>query len=164
VWHGSLLEASGYADEARAYLLALDAVGYGCVAEEVRWSPLDAGATPAQLAAVERAKARPRPEGPFVVAHHFVPRAGQPLHDAGPNVARTMFETDRVPASFLPRLLEVDEISVPCAFNVETFAFGGVPRDRLHVLPETLDFDLFTPGGAAPLPRSYGLSPRRSSS
>ena len=63
----------------------------------------------------------------------------------GPIVLRTMFETDRLPAVWLPRLAEVDEIWVPCSFNLETFARGGVPPEKLHALPETLDFDLFSP-------------------
>jgi glycosyltransferase involved in cell wall biosynthesis len=151
VWHGAFLEASGYADEARSYLLALEQTGRCAIARESRSSELDAGATDSQLGVVERAKARRLPDAAFTLVHHLVPRAGQPLHGAGPDVARTMFETDRIPASFLPRLLEVDEVWVPCTFNHDTFRRGGVPAERLHVLPETIDFDLFSPG-ADPLP------------
>src|SRR3954468_13668934 len=99
LWHGAFLEASGYADEARSYLLALERAGYAAAARENRSSPMDAGATPDQLRAVEDAKKRPLPHGAFTVVHHLVPRSGQPRHDAGPDVARTMFETDRIPRS-----------------------------------------------------------------
>ena len=44
---------------------------------------------------------------------------------------RTMFETDRIPASFKPRLIEMDEVWVPAQFNVDTFAL--VSQDLLAV-------------------------------
>ena len=62
-----------------------------------------------------------------------------------------MFETDSVPRAWLPRLLEVDEVWVPCEFNLETFRRGGMPADRVHVLPETIDFDLFDRDQTEPL-------------
>ena len=40
---------------------------------------------------------------------------------------------------------------VPCEFNLETFQRGGFPADRLRVLPETIDFDLFDPERTEPL-------------
>jgi glycosyltransferase involved in cell wall biosynthesis len=65
-------------------------------------------------------------------------------------VARTMYETDRIPERWPARLMEVDEVWVPCAFNLDTFERGGVARERLRVLPETMDFALFDPAGATP--------------
>jgi glycosyltransferase involved in cell wall biosynthesis len=59
---------------------------------------------------------------------------------------RTMFETDSLPVSFKPRLIDVDEIWVPARFNLDTFTRGGIPAGKIRVLPETLDFELFTPG------------------
>ena len=56
-----------------------------------------------------------------------------------------------VPRAWLPRLYECDEVWVPCEFNLETFQRGGFPGDRLRVLPETIDFDLFDPERTEPL-------------
>ncbi len=151
VWHGPLLEPSGYADEARALLLALEQAGRPVAAREARSSRLQARVTGAQLGAVRRACARPVPQGGHVAVFHAVPRLGQPLIRDAANVARTMFETAAIPASWVPRLLEVDEVWVPCRFNVDSFEQGGVPRERLRVLPETVDFQLFDPDDTEPL-------------
>jgi glycosyltransferase involved in cell wall biosynthesis len=62
-----------------------------------------------------------------------------------------MYETDSVPAHWSPNIYEADELWVPSEFNVRSFQRGGLPSHNLHVLPETLDFDLFAPG-AEPWP------------
>ncbi len=151
VWYGPLLEPSGYAEEGRAFLLALERAGRPAVARETRTSPVSSGAGGDQLEAVLRASRRPLPQGEHVAVFHAVPRLGQPLVDGAANVARTMFETTSIPRGWVARLLEVDEVWVPCSFNVDTFERGGVPRERLRVLPETIDFELFQPGHE-PLP------------
>jgi len=150
VWTGSLFDPFGYADEARAYLIALDRAGHPAGARDIRFTNDRVRLPSAHQQAVERALAR-TPEGEFVLVHHRIPGPGQPLHAEGPDVARTMFETDSVPRAWLPRLLEVDEVWVPCEFNLETFQRGGMPADRLHVLPETIDFDLFDREQTEPL-------------
>ena len=114
--------------------------------QDARWTDLDAGLTRDQLGAVERAVARPRPDGDCVFVHHRVPHPTCRIADGLCNVARCMFETDRVPRTWLEHLIKLDEIWVPSDFNVETFQRGGVPGDRLRVLPGTLDFDVFKPG------------------
>jgi glycosyltransferase involved in cell wall biosynthesis len=54
-------------------------------------------------------------------------------------IGRTMFETDRLPNGWLPRLLLMDEVWVPSAFHVDIFVQSGVPREKIFVLPEALD-------------------------
>jgi glycosyltransferase involved in cell wall biosynthesis len=150
VWTGSLFDPYGYADEARAYLIALDRAGRPAAARDIRFTNDRVRLPSAQQRAVDAALGR-APGGAFALVHHRIPGPGQPLHPEGPDVARTMFETDSVPRAWLPRLLEVDEVWVPCEWNVETFQRGGMPADRLHVLPETIDFDLFDPERTEPL-------------
>lgn len=152
VWSAPLLDPSGYSDEARGFLCALDRCGYDVAARQLGFIKEDAGLPEQQVQVVRRALKRAVPTGDFAYVHHHQPSSGQPLNVAGPNVARTMFETDRIPRSWQPRLLDVDAIWVPAAFNVETFQRGGIPGDRIHVLPGTLDFDLFRRAAAAPLP------------
>ena len=151
VWAGPLLDPSGYSDEARGFLCALDRCGYAVAARQHGFISADAGLPEQHLQVVRQALRRPAPTGDFVYVHHHQPASGQPLNAAGPNVARTMFETDRIPRSWQPRLLDVDAIWVPAAFNVETFQRGGIPGDRIHVLPGTLDFDLFRRDAVVPL-------------
>ncbi len=144
VWRGPLEDPSGYADEARAYLLALEREGAGIAARVIPWTALSADPPPSHRAAIAAAQARATPPE-FVCLYHLVPGAKLTPSGDGPTVIRTMFETDRIPAVWLPRLAEADEIWVPCTFNLETFARGGVPPEKLHALPETLDFELFSP-------------------
>eukprot|EP01027_Heterolobosea_sp_BB2_P007105 GEZU01010611.1.p1 GENE.GEZU01010611.1~~GEZU01010611.1.p1 ORF type:complete len:753 (+),score=147.23 GEZU01010611.1:110-2368(+) len=68
------------------------------------------------------------------------------------SIGRFMFETDRVPATWLDNLRRVDEVWVPSKFNVETFAKAtGFPRDKFKVVPQTLDFDYYDPKNAEPM-------------
>ena len=151
VWFGALREPSGYADEARAYLLALEAAGYEPVGREPGWVRDAAGISGRHRAVVERALRQPIPDE-YVAVQHVVPHASQGNTIGVPNVLRTMFETDRLPQSFKARLMEVDEIWVPADFNLETFARGGIPASRLRILPETMDFELFDRGATEPWP------------
>jgi glycosyltransferase involved in cell wall biosynthesis len=154
VWSGAIDDPSGYADEARAYLLALEDAGYEIAVRDLRWTSASAGLTPRQREAVATARARPAPPE-FVAVYHLVPGVKLEPTGAGPTVIRTMFETDSLPAIWLSRLAEVDEVWVPCTFNLESFARAGVAPERLHRLPETLDFDLFRPSGREPEPRPF---------
>jgi glycosyltransferase involved in cell wall biosynthesis len=144
IWCGAVEDPSGYADEARTYLVALEDQGIEIAMREIVWTSLPAVLPPGHRGAIARAKARSTPEE-FVSVHHRVPGTKLEPTGVGPTVLRTMFETDRIPEVWLPRLAEVDEIWVPCTFNLETFARGGVPPEKLYALPETLDFNLFSP-------------------
>jgi glycosyltransferase involved in cell wall biosynthesis/tetratricopeptide (TPR) repeat protein len=64
------------------------------------------------------------------------------------NIARTMFETDRIIPEWVARCNEMDEVWVPATFNVETFARSGVAREKLFVVP-----------GALPLPGIEAADP-----
>jgi glycosyltransferase involved in cell wall biosynthesis len=146
LWCGALTDPSGYADEARSYILACERAGLDLGVRQLTWTNLEAGIPDHHAAAIRRAERR-RPEGEHVLVYHLVPGPKVGQNGAGPTVLRTMFETDRIPDRWHPRLAEMDEIWVPCTFNAESFAFAGVPREKLRTLPETIDFDLFRPSG-----------------
>jgi glycosyltransferase involved in cell wall biosynthesis len=59
------------------------------------------------------------------------------------NVARAMFETDRLPDGWLTLLEAWDEVWVPCRHNLDLFLTRGFPADRLRLLGQTMDFDAF---------------------
>ncbi|GMA56833.1 hypothetical protein GCM10025858_13360 [Alicyclobacillus sacchari] len=68
------------------------------------------------------------------------------------NIARTTFETDRLPKEWVTRLNAFDEIWVPSSFNADVFSSAGVVSP-IYVIPETIDFQIFDPKGDAwPLP------------
>lgn len=56
-----------------------------------------------------------------------------------------MFETDRIPAGWVPRLNRMNEIWVPTQFHIETFAKCGVEREKLFAVPQAVDVDFFNP-------------------
>ncbi|MEX2658107.1 MAG: glycosyltransferase [Acidimicrobiales bacterium] len=144
-WHAPLLNHSGYADEARAFVLGVQERGWPVRAHPlypVEPAFLD-GFDPVQRGRLEAVVSEP-PHRYSLGVHHM------PAHAIGPaghvrNVARTMFETDRLPPSWVQQLNAVDEVWVPSAFNLETFRRAGV-RTPVHVVPGGVDADRYRPG------------------
>lgn len=64
----------------------------------------------------------------------------------GRYVCYTMFETDRIPATWVKALESVDEVWVPTQFNFETFSLSGVPKEKIRVLPLGIDAKLLEVG------------------
>jgi len=58
-------------------------------------------------------------------------------------LGRTMYETDRAPATWVPRLNGMDRIWVPTVFHKNAFAKSGVDPSKLVVLPEAVDVAFF---------------------
>ena len=135
---------SGHAEEARVALRALEGHGLAPAAREVS----DAG-DPAIVACADRAmlegQLARRPEPPLVAVHHYTPRVTPPIPDAV-EVARVMWETDRLPSGWRELLEPRDEVWVPSRHNLQTFAAGGVAPERLRLVPECIDFEAFRPG------------------
>ncbi|HVW90896.1 MAG TPA: glycosyltransferase family 4 protein, partial [Gaiellaceae bacterium] len=144
LWKGLAYGFSGLAEETRTFLQALEGAGTPAVARELRRDAAKPEGT--GVLAVDRALARPLPDGEYVKVLHCPPLSDPVRNDCGPLVYRTMYETDSVPAHWSPNIYEADELWVPSEFNVRSFQRGGLPSHNLHVLPETLDFDLFAPG------------------
>jgi glycosyltransferase involved in cell wall biosynthesis len=145
-WLGPYEEATGLADEIRGFLRALESRGHEPAVRrflkprhEVELSRDDQRMIQAQRARDLKA--------PLVAVHHYIANDRQVQVPGAPNVARAMFETDRLPLGWRELLLTRDEIWVPCEHNAEAFRLGGIPPSRLRVLGETIDFDLFSPGG-----------------
>jgi len=74
--------------------------------------------------------------------------------DHGHYICSTMFETNSIPEDWVEALARMDEVWVPSRFNQETFARGGVPEDRIHVLPLGIDLAKYDPQkvGNYPIP------------
>lgn len=146
-WFGLIEGPSGYADEARGFLRALERAGHEPAARDIAPKTSDARLDPEDRAMVARQLARPH-DAAAVAVHHYAPSwlPNAPVLPRAANVARTMFETDRIPASWLHQLLGRDEIWVPCEHNREAFERGGIPSSRLRVIGGTLDFEAYRPG------------------
>ena len=146
VWCSPILGASGYAEESRTLVKAL-ALGKRqlCVHDhdgEGRRTLVPA-AEEALFRALMRAK---RPHSSISVAC-----AIPGTIDADPcaviNVIRTMFETDRIPPSWIPHLDSFDEVWTGSSVGRNAFVRSGVAPEKVRVVPPCVDTEQFRPDG-----------------
>jgi glycosyltransferase involved in cell wall biosynthesis len=71
-----------------------------------------------------------------------------PRSDSHFNIGRTMFETDRFPDGWLPRLDYMDQIWVPTQFSYDTFVRQGFNKDKLMIIGEPVDTSFYSPSTA----------------
>src|SRR5580692_2176976 len=61
-------------------------------------------------------------------------------------VGRAALGTDRIPDGWAERCNALDELWLPSEFHRETFAASGVERNKIRVMPQALDTQIFCPG------------------
>ncbi|HLK55179.1 MAG TPA: methyltransferase domain-containing protein, partial [Chthonomonadaceae bacterium] len=144
IWHGPLREPCGYADEARHFLFALDKAGVAVAARHTRWSDKIAELSIDRAKTLHRLMSAPNPVRAVQVCH-TMPPLFQRDPKARAMVGRTMFETDRLPDGWAAACNQMDVIWAPSAFNVETFANAGVVRNKLRIVPGTIDLTPYNP-------------------
>ncbi|KAI8468679.1 MAG: hypothetical protein J3K34DRAFT_477473 [Monoraphidium minutum] len=66
-------------------------------------------------------------------------------------IARTMYETDRVPQDFADRVNLMDEVWVPSEWQAAAFSASGVDARKIRVVPEGANTSFFDPALHAPL-------------
>src|ERR1700722_3393820 len=147
VLRGVIYGGSGYAQENLPIILSLSRHGL-----PVRIEPLmqqhDAQnlLSPGAQVALEFMKLQP------VDLSRGVYFQAVPAHDlisnvyARKRVCRTMFETDSIPAGWMEKCNQMDEVWVPSYFNYETFLRAGVEEKKLRWMQEGEDTELFRPG------------------
>ena len=151
VWFGPVFEPTGYADEGRGMITALDAAGIPvCLSANPVESPgFRQTLTDHQRGVLERSSTR-APVGEFVQVQHATIDCFNPAHArAVYSVGRSMFETDSLPSHWVSGANALDELWVPGAFNQETFRAAGV-RVPIHIIPGGIDSEFFRPD-VAPL-------------
>lgn len=142
IWLGPLWDPSGYAEEGRGFVAAIDDAGGDIAGYPVHWTKRTAELDPRDVDRLLRNESRPPANDAFVVQHAFPPffrLSDRPRITVG----RTMFETDRIPANWVAPCNLMDEIWVPGDFNIETFTASGVRRDKLWKLPGSIDEVLY---------------------
>ncbi|MCS6775449.1 MAG: methyltransferase domain-containing protein [Chloroherpetonaceae bacterium] len=148
-WHAPLRDPSGYADEARHFLFALEQAGVPVAAREIRWSAKIA-VLPATRERILR-QMMDTPAAPdaihvcHILASHF-----QRVPGARASIGRTMFETDRLPPGWAEACNRMDAVWVPGEFNRQSFLFAGVRPEKLRVVPGAIDLAPYRPD-CAPL-------------
>jgi glycosyltransferase involved in cell wall biosynthesis len=154
VWRAAVYDQSGYASAARAFVRGLHERGLDCKVSPVVWSARVASLGLAdrlllhelsELAAAERA----------ICVQHYFPPQFQRERSYPVAIGRTMFETDRIPQSWVAPCNDMDELWVPSRQCVQSFSDSGVPREKLVVVPDTFDFTGYTRTG----PRLDAIAP-----
>jgi 2-polyprenyl-3-methyl-5-hydroxy-6-metoxy-1,4-benzoquinol methylase/tetratricopeptide (TPR) repeat protein/glycosyltransferase involved in cell wall biosynthesis len=138
VWSGPFLEQGDDADDARSLTLGLESLGLPVKIEPVKLTGQRAELDEPQLEKLEQMHLAPLAER-FVHVMHLAPAFYQKVPGAVTNIGRANFGTDRLPIEWAPHCNEMDEIWVPSDFNIDSFAFSGVDRKRLHKIPLCID-------------------------
>ncbi|KAF8072768.1 hypothetical protein HT031_000428 [Scenedesmus sp. PABB004] len=177
-WHGPVFSGSGYGSEAINFVLSLARAGRGVSRGDV-WAShhgdvwrehVVAALAPEDRAELEHLTTLPAEaarERAAIVVCHSVPTnwaVPEPVWQVGARcppdprergwvytIGRTMFETDSLPAEFVPRLNAMTEVWVPSAWQRETFAASGVSPHKLRVVPEGVNTTYFDPAAHTPL-------------
>ncbi|MDA8194904.1 MAG: glycosyltransferase, partial [Thermaerobacter sp.] len=146
IWKGPLRTGTGYAAEGREFVLALLRRNFAIRVIDDAWdlnSVLD-GPEEAVFAALERTEL-----DPSVPMVHAGPGHGMFKRRTGVDLGRVMFETDRVPNTWIPHFESVDMLLIPTAFGIATLLNAGIPAEKVELLPSTVDTDVFSPEGLA---------------
>ncbi len=151
-WHAPLFDPSGYADEARQFVLGLDTIGVSVRAVPMSWSKAKAKLPPEEQKRLEELAAIPIKAGDLNISVvHVPPRNFCKIPHAVYHIGRTMFESDRIPSGWVSACNQMDEIWVPSDFNLETFSRSGVERKKLFKIPGSIHISAY-PMDAEPLP------------
>ncbi len=152
VWVGPVFEPTGYADEVRGMVAALDArrVPVCLRSSSTESVGFRETLTADHLASLTRCLERPVP-GPFIqVQHATIDSFVSAHHESVYSVGRSMFETDSLPGHWVAGANALDELWVTGDFNARTFRDAGV-RVPMHIIPGGIDSGHFHPG-VAPYP------------
>eukprot|EP01112_Ceratiomyxa_fruticulosa_P022297 TRINITY_DN8118_c0_g1_i1.p1 TRINITY_DN8118_c0_g1~~TRINITY_DN8118_c0_g1_i1.p1 ORF type:complete len:452 (+),score=98.17 TRINITY_DN8118_c0_g1_i1:62-1417(+) len=150
VWRGYVFGASGFGEEARAFLKGMHKLGIN-----VKIDPLDEpNERHCSIATEEENKFykslivdtsklvphKKNPDNPFIIAiHHHMIQFLEPSSWADYSIGRAMWEMAKIPVSWIPPTHAMNEIWVPSAFNKENFHEAGVPMEKLYIVGESVD-------------------------
>lgn len=154
IYHGPLYDPSGYSSSARDYVFALHKLGVNILIEPVRyWSPIRGALTEEQnklLGSLEK----------IIVSNyatkifHTVPdcyKRDKNFNIRKMNIGYTVFETNRLPQKWIPKMDMMTQIWCPTDFNMKTFVDGGFNKNKLIKIPHIVDTDKIDPEKYEPL-------------
>jgi glycosyltransferase involved in cell wall biosynthesis len=155
VWRGPISDPSGYAEGGRAWVRGLAAEGASVRLEPQVWHYREAISEAEREWFLDLTQTE-LPEVDASIQNTFA-RMLDPYAPGRLRIARTMFETDRIPADWVGRCNQMDEVWVPTEHNRRAFVESGVAPDVVHVIPEPFELDRFlAPASAYPLPDVHG--------
>lgn len=140
-----MFEPTGYADEGRELLLAMERAGIEPALRPVlKRAPGFAEMLSPHTRAVFAAQAARAPKPGYVLAQHFPADGFVTSNVSSFNVGRTMFETDSLAPNWVTRCNALDELWVPSQFNVDSFRRAGVTVP-MHCVPGGIDSMMYRP-------------------
>ena len=157
IWAGVPYDPTGYGTEARGFIGMLDQYRLNLKIIPQSFHQGEDSLTPEQkirFAELERAVVHP---GQAIVVQHFPANLFNEQFRGRINIGRTMFETNRIPWDWAGQCNRMDEIWVPCHYNVDTFAGSGVLRQKLRVVPGGVDVNVFHPAAPPLEPKQKGF-------
>ena len=147
VLRSPIWDLSGYADEGRCIAKSLSFGDRRVVVEEIPWSE-----TRCRVSRTDRALLRSMQNGKRSQSNltitNCIPTRAVPDKSAALNVFRTTFETDRIPAFWIPHLDQFDEIWVISKHNERAFIRSGVAPEKIRCVPSFLDTEIYRPDQA----------------
>ncbi|MCI1693597.1 glycosyltransferase [Aneurinibacillus aneurinilyticus] len=150
VWQSPIYNASGYAEEQKSFLDALKPFPLKVKIEPTEPQPKPE-LTKSEMKNYLESLQHNKLEQPLI--HYQAAPAYLFTYPHAPiSIGRTMFETDSLPPGWVEKMNELTEIWVPSEFNRETFATAGVEKERIFILPGTLDAKLYNPDQIQPYP------------
>ncbi len=150
IWTGVPYDPTGYGEEARGFIWALDQCRLNLKISPRSFYFGKDLLTSEQLlrfAELERTDLDP---SQAIAVHHFPANFFGEQVRGRINIGRTMIETDRIPGDWVEPCNRMDEIWVPSHYNAGTFASSGVPQHKFRVVPGGVDVNTFHPA-ALPL-------------
>jgi glycosyltransferase involved in cell wall biosynthesis len=148
IWYAPLYDPSGYASCAREYVFSLYNLGAKIRVEPIAyWSMIRGALTQEQEELLKALENTPVSKYSTRV-QHMVPdcyHQDKYFRDRRLNVGYTVFETDSLPESWLPKMEMMDSVFVPTAFNVKTFANGGFDPNKMVTIPHIVNTDKADP-------------------
>lgn len=146
-WDSPYYSASGYVTEQKGFLKALRPYPL-----QISLRPLDRRPSDDDQDDLDRAPRRWFQSYSSLIHYQAAPANMLTIPRAPLSIARTMFETDRLPAEWVENLNEISEIWVPSEFNKQTFAASGVDESKIFVIPGTLDEQKYSRAQITPYP------------
>ncbi|MBD2860889.1 glycosyltransferase [Paenibacillus oceani] len=148
---GMFYSGHGFAEGNRVLLRMLDEAGYNVRILPRDWSDKNLALTPDEKQFIASFENTVLPSNDLYLCNWTGPKVRY-NPDYRINITRTTFETDRIPASWVPELNRFDEVWVQCKFNLTTFAASGV-NVPLRLVPNFFEVDQYSPRGERlPLP------------
>ncbi|MGH9448947.1 MAG: glycosyltransferase [Terriglobia bacterium] len=144
---GPIYGGSGYAEESRAGVVALDHHGIPLQLEPVGEKTDNKNLLPQEAREQLQALERKSVDIPNSIVYQAAPAYFWDMTRFGRTcIGRTMYETDRIPDSFRDPCNAMDEVWVPSRLNMETFVAGGVNPGKLRFVPGGIDTAIFRSG------------------